>query len=84
MAFGVIGTGIVDILLYSAYQKLPTHIIGALSFIYPVAAVIVDYVALGHHLQPLQLLGIVTILLAAAGMNLGPCLLERLRKAPAI
>lgn len=84
VAFGVIGTGIVYILLYSAYQKLPTHIIGALAFIYPVAAVIVDYVALGHRLQPLQLLGIVTILIAAGGMSLGPRLLERLRKTTAL
>ncbi|HSC83256.1 MAG TPA: hypothetical protein VLC30_06520, partial [Pseudomonas sp.] len=44
---------------------------GALSFIYPVVAILVDYLAFDHHLQALQLLGIAAILLAAAGMTLG-------------
>jgi drug/metabolite transporter (DMT)-like permease len=59
------------ILLYGAIQKLPTHLTGALSFIYPVVAILVDYLAFDHRLQPLQLLGIAAILLAAAGMTLG-------------
>ena len=68
--FGVVGTGYVYVLLYSAYQKLPTHVIGALAFIYPVAAVIMDFFALGHRLQLLQLFGIGIVLIAAAGMTL--------------
>lgn len=71
LTLGVVHTGLVYILLYGAIQKLPTHLTGALSFIYPVVAILVDYLALDHRLQPLQLLGIAAILLAAAGMTLG-------------
>jgi drug/metabolite transporter (DMT)-like permease len=81
--FGVIGTGVVYVLLYSAYQKLQTHVIGALSFIYPVAAIVVDYIALSHRLQPLQIVGTAAILIAASGMTLGPHILKVLGKAPA-
>jgi drug/metabolite transporter (DMT)-like permease len=42
-----------------------------LSFLYPSAAIVVDRVAFGHALQPLQIAGAAIILLAAAGMNLG-------------
>ena len=71
VTLGVVHTGLMYILLYGAIQKLPTHLTGALSFIYPVVAILVDYLAFGHQLQALQLLGIGAILLAAAGMTLG-------------
>lgn len=67
---GVVHTGLMYILLYGAVQKLPTYLQGALSFIYPVVAIAVDYVAFGHRLQPAQWLGAAAILLAAAAMNL--------------
>lgn len=67
---GVVHTGIMYILLYGAVQKLPTYLQGALSFIYPVVAIAVDFVAFGHRLQPAQWLGATAILLAAAAMNL--------------
>ncbi|SFA90714.1 EamA domain-containing membrane protein RarD [Collimonas sp. OK607] len=68
---GVIHTGLMYILLYGAIQKLPTHLIGSLSFIYPIVAIMVDYLAFGHRLQITQLIGAAAILIAAAGMNLG-------------
>ena len=58
-------------LLYSAIQKLPTPIIGSLSFIYPVVAILVDTVVFGHSLNIMQLAGGALILFAAAGNNLG-------------
>ena len=58
-------------LLYGAIQKLPTALTGALSFIYPIAAILVDWFAFGHRLEPLQWLGVAAILLAAAGMQQG-------------
>jgi drug/metabolite transporter (DMT)-like permease len=67
---GVVHTGIMYILLYGAVQKLPTYLQGALSFIYPVVAIAVDFIAFGHRLQPAQWLGAAAILLAAAAMNL--------------
>ena len=44
---------------------------GALSFIYPIAAIFVDWFAFGHQLQTLQWIGVAAILLAAAGMQQG-------------
>lgn len=71
VAVGVIHTGVMYILLYGAIQKLPTNLVGSLSFIYPVVAILTDFLAFGHRLQPLQLLGATAILIAAAGMTLG-------------
>lgn len=70
LTVGVVHTGLMYILLYGAVQKLPTYLQGALSFIYPVVAIAVDFVAFGHRLQPAQWLGAAAILLAAAAMNL--------------
>ncbi len=70
-AVGIVHTGLVYILLYGAIQKLPTNLTGALSFIYPIVAIAVDYAAFGHRLQITQLAGAGFILLAAAGMTLG-------------
>lgn len=71
MTLGVVHTGVMYILLYGAIQKLPTHLIGSLSFIYPVVAIFVDVLAFGHRLHWVQIAGAVAILLAAAGTNLG-------------
>ncbi|PRD50396.1 DMT family transporter [Phyllobacterium myrsinacearum] len=71
VTIGVVHTGLMYILLYSAIQKLPTHLTGSLSFIYPIAAILVDYFAFGHQLQPVQFLGSAAILIAAAGTSLG-------------
>ncbi|MER9878766.1 DMT family transporter [Mesorhizobium sp. M0118] len=68
---GIVHTGLMYILMYGAIQKLPTHLQGSLSFIYPVIAILVDVVAFGHRLQPAQIVGAAAILVAAAGMNLG-------------
>ncbi|EBU8131907.1 DMT family transporter [Salmonella enterica subsp. enterica] len=74
---GIVHTGLMYILLYSAIQRLPTAMTGALSFIYPVSAVVVDCVAFGHRLQPAQMAGAALILLGAAGMTLGWRILRR-------
>jgi drug/metabolite transporter (DMT)-like permease len=80
---GVVYTGLVFVLLYGAIQKLPTSLTGALSFIYPVVAILVDMIAFGHRLQPLQIFGAAAILISAAGMTLGWSLWkERIAPAP--
>ncbi|MDT8882043.1 DMT family transporter [Klebsiella aerogenes] len=71
LILGVVHTGIMYQLLYSAIQKLPTPVTGSLSFIYPLVAILVDYLVFHHALAPLQLAGGGLILLAAAGNNLG-------------
>lgn len=68
---GIVHTGLMYVLLYGAIQKLPTALTGALSFIYPVAAILVDWVVFEHRLGLAQWLGVVAILLAAAGMQQG-------------
>lgn len=71
LILGIVHTGIMYQLLYSAIQKLPTPAVGSLSFIYPIVAIVVDYLVFNHALAPVQLAGGVLILLAAAGNNLG-------------
>lgn len=68
---GVVHTGLVYILLYGAIQKLPTAMTAALSFIYPIVAIICDRFAFGQTLAWVQLVGAMLILLAAAGVNFG-------------
>ncbi|WP_296649817.1 DMT family transporter [Paraburkholderia sp.] len=71
VTLGVVHTGIMYVLLYGAIQKLPTAMTGALSFIYPVVAIVVDWLAFGQRLAWIQVAGAALILLAAAGVNLG-------------
>ncbi|WP_321903973.1 DMT family transporter [Paraburkholderia tropica] len=71
VTLGVVHTGIMYVLLYGAIQKLPTAMTGALSFIYPVVAILVDWFAFGQRLAWIQVAGAALILLAAAGVNLG-------------
>jgi drug/metabolite transporter (DMT)-like permease len=71
VTLGIVHTGVMYALMYAAVQRLPTHLQGALSFIYPVAAILIDVVALGTVLQPIQIAGVVAVILAAAGASLG-------------
>ena len=71
VTLGVVHTGLMYVLLHGAIQKLPTALTGALSFIYPIAAIFVDWFAFGHRLGWLQWLGVAAILLAAAGLQRG-------------
>ena len=71
VTLGMVHTGLMYVLLYGAIQKLPTALTGALSFIYPIAAIFVDWFAFGHRFGWLQWLGVAAILLAAAGLQRG-------------
>lgn len=71
LTVGIVHTGLMYVLLYGAIQKLPVALTGALSFIYPVVAIIVDWAAFGHRLQWLQWFGVAAILFAAAAMQQG-------------
>lgn len=77
VTLGIVHTGVMYILLYGAIQKLPTSLVGALSFIYPVVAIIVDVVAFNQRFGLVQALGIAAVLVAAAGMVLGWSPLQR-------
>jgi len=82
VVLGVVNTGLMYVLLYGAIQKLPTAMTGALSFIYPVVAIAVDWIAFGQRLAWPQVAGAALILLAAAGVNLGWRIVPA-RRAPA-
>lgn len=71
LAIGIVHTGLMYVLLYGAIQKLPTSLTGALSFIYPIVALLVDLAAFGQRLGLLQWIGVAAILFAAAGSTLG-------------
>lgn len=71
---GVVHSAIMYILIYAAYQKLPTALIAILSYIYPVVAVLVDYLVFHRALSVLQMTGGVMILLSGLGgtLNVNP------------
>lgn len=68
---GLIHTGVVYVLLYSAYPKLPTPVIAAGAFLNPAAALLTDLVVFGRSITLLQGAGLVLILLAGLAVNLG-------------
>ncbi|MGJ8527029.1 DMT family transporter [Maritalea sp.] len=71
LALGILCTTIMYVIMYDAFQKLPTSLTGALSFVYPVAAIVVDYVAFDRQLTLGQWVGSAAILFAACAMTLG-------------
>lgn len=71
VGLGVLHTGVSYALIYGAVPKLPVPVIAVLQFIYPLTAVLVDWLAYGRALTPLQGLGVVLIVLASLGVNLG-------------
>lgn len=77
LTIGIVHTAVMSTLLYGALQKLPTSLIGVLSFIYPVVAVVVDWLAFDQRMNAIQFAGAGAILLSAAAMNLGWTLSKR-------
>jgi len=71
LGLGVIHTGVVYILLYSSYPKLPITIIAAGSFLNPVAALLSDFFVFGRSISAMQGAGLILILLAGLAVNLG-------------
>lgn len=71
VGLGVIHTGIVYVLLYSSYPKLPITVIAAGAFLNPVAALLSDFVVFGRSITAMQGAGLVLILLAGLAVNLG-------------
>ncbi|MDN5380882.1 DMT family transporter [Streptomyces sp. LB8] len=71
IGLGFIHTGVMYVLMYSSYQKLPTSKIAVLAFVYPAAAMVCDWAVYGHHVTWTQALGIPLIVAASLGINLG-------------
>lgn len=68
---GVVHTAFVYVLIYGALPRLRTASIAVLTFIYPAAAVGFDFMVYGHALSVWQIAGLVLIVLAGMGVNLG-------------
>ncbi|WP_394209528.1 DMT family transporter [Enterovibrio calviensis] len=69
LALALIHTCIMYIFMYSAYQKLEISMVAVLGYIYPVAAVMVDYMVYDNAITPLMALGIAAILFSGYAMN---------------
>ncbi|MFI0241778.1 DMT family transporter [Streptomyces sp. NPDC016845] len=81
VGLGLIHTCVMYVLMYSAYQKLPTAKIAVLAFIYPAVAMLMDWAVYGHSVSLLQALGIPLIVAASLGINLGWSFKKRQEKA---
>ncbi len=68
---GILQTGVAYVLMYSAYPRLTTPVIGVLTFIYPAVAIIIDWVIYGHPLRILKAVGMILIALGTLGVRLG-------------
>ncbi|MEU3606474.1 DMT family transporter [Streptomyces sp. NPDC035033] len=68
---GLIHTGLMYVLMYAAYAKLPTPKIAVLAFTYPAVAMLVDWAVYGHHIGLVQALGVPLIVLASLKVTLG-------------
>lgn len=71
VGIGIIHTGIAWVIIYSAYPQLSTPVIGMLSFIYPIVAIVIDWVIYGHPLGLSQATGMLLIAISTLGVRLG-------------
>lgn len=67
---GLVHSGICYVLFYSAYPRQQVATIAVLSFVYPVIALLLDFVLYGQVLVPLQIAGVVLIGVGTLGVNL--------------
>lgn len=81
LALGFFNTFIMYIIMYRAFAKLDVSIISVLVFIYPVVAIVVDYVFYAQNLSMVQIGGIILVLLAALMVNIGDKIFTRAAKA---
>ncbi|RUL70272.1 DMT family transporter [Dyella choica] len=70
LGLGVIHSGIVYVLFYSSYPRLPVVTIAVMAFVYPLVTLLLDYLLYGHRLVPVQMIGLGLIVLGTLGVNL--------------
>jgi drug/metabolite transporter (DMT)-like permease len=70
VGLGIIHTGLMYVLMYAAYAKLPTSKIAVLAFTYPAVAMVMDWAVYGHHIGLVQALGVPLIVLASLKVTL--------------
>lgn len=80
---GIVHTGLVYVLMYAAYPKLPTPVIAVLAFVYPASAILSDWLVYGHQLGLGQAAGMGLIALSSLAVTLGWRLWPARRVVPA-
>ncbi|MFC9927070.1 DMT family transporter [Streptomyces sp. NPDC127190] len=70
VGLGLIHTGVMYVLMYAAYAKLPTAKIAVLAFVYPAVAMLMDWAVYGHHIGVVQALGVPLIVTASLKVTL--------------
>ncbi|MFD6496518.1 DMT family transporter [Streptomyces sp. NPDC060188] len=70
VGLGVVHTGLMYVLMYAAYAKLPTAKIAVLAFTYPAVAMVMDWAVYGHHIGFVQALGVPLIVTASLRVTL--------------
>jgi len=71
VCLGVVHTGIAYTLMFRALPKLSTPTIGVLAFVFPLVAIIVDWLFYKQPIGPLQAVGMGLIMLGTLGVQLG-------------
>lgn len=71
VVLGIVHTGMLYVLLYGAVQQLSTSAIALLSFLYPATALGFDIVVYGVRPGPIQITGIMLILIAVLAERTG-------------
>jgi drug/metabolite transporter (DMT)-like permease len=69
---GVIHTGLAYVVLYAGMARLNTSRIALLQFVYPAAAVVLDWLVYGRAFSGVQLTGVVLMAAALIGVKRGP------------
>lgn len=67
---GLVPTAMAYVMIYGATPRMETAAIAVLTFVYPAAAVLVDFLVYGHLIGTWQVAGFALIVLASLGVNL--------------
>lgn len=71
LTLGLVHTGLMYNLMYAAFQRLSAGRIAALSFVYPLVAILVDWLVFDLSLSAVQMAGMALILLAVVAHQRG-------------
>lgn len=72
VGLGIIHTGLAYVMLYAGIERLGTTRIALLQFVYPAAAVLMDWAVYRHALSALQLAGLVLMFVALTAVRNRP------------
>ena len=79
LGLGALHTCVMYVLMYDAFKKLPSVKIAVLAYIYPVAAVLLDYFVYGKELTGIQMMGMFVIIVSGFMINNGSIVYKKLK-----